>query len=547
MARFGDTSLSGKAILVVDDHDPTRNLLVNFLEGLGAEVRDASGGHAALDAMKERTFDLVLLDLRMDDMDGLAVLKRAKSEELARNYIMMSAEGTVPAAVEAIRLGASDFLVKPFDLNELMTVVTRVLRLHADGSPARDPRAQWRDKFAPGLVGEHESLLEVFLVLERIASTDCTVLVLGESGTGKELIANAIHNGSGRQSKSFVPVNCGAIPETLIESELFGHAKGAFSGATAARDGRFAAADNGTLFLDEIGEMSLAVQVKFLRVLQEGEYVPVGETRPRSCDVRIIAATNKDLETMAGEGKFREDLFYRLNLIPIHLPPLRERRTDIRLLAQHFVDSFSKRRGQPITGFSPEAMLLLSRHSWPGNVRELQNAVERMCLLHQGAGELGVDDLPAKIRALSRPGDAEEAARAELEAQAPNAAKALLQDSTDEPTSEDPAQAEAAPQTDAGAAPATAASASGPPVATSPEAFRLPAEGLDLRKAVERFEYSLIEQALERTGGNKNQASRLLGMNRTTLVEKLRKRKAREAKEQALREEAAASDVVHEA
>ena len=234
MARFGDTSLSGKAILVVDDHDPTRNLLVNFLEGLGAEVRDASGGHAALDAMKERTFDLVLLDLRMDDMDGLAVLKRAKSEELARNYIMMSAEGTVPAAVEAIRLGASDFLVKPFDLNELMTVVTRVLRLHADGSPARDPRAQWRDKFAPGLVGEHESLLEVFLVLERIASTDCTVLVLGESGTGKELIANAIHNGSGRQSKSFVPVNCGAIPETLIESELFGHAKGAFSGATAA-------------------------------------------------------------------------------------------------------------------------------------------------------------------------------------------------------------------------------------------------------------------------------------------------------------------------
>lgn len=542
MGRFADTDLAGKHILVVDDHDPTRNLLVNFLEGLGGTVADASGGHAALAAMGEQTFDLVLLDLRMDDMDGLAVLKKAKSAELAKNYIMMSAEGTVPAAVEAIRLGASDFLVKPFDLNELMTVVTRVLRLNLDGQSARDPRAAWRDQFAPGLVGEHESLLEVFLVLERIANTDCTVLVLGESGTGKELIANAIHNGSGRQARSFVPVNCGAIPETLIESELFGHAKGAFSGATASRDGRFAAADQGTLFLDEIGEMSLAVQVKFLRVLQEGEYVPVGETRPRSCDVRIIAATNKDLEAMAGEGKFREDLFYRLNLIPIHLPPLRDRRTDIPLLATHFVDSFAQRRGQPILGFSPEAMLLLSRHSWPGNVRELQNAVERMCLLHQGAGELGIDDLPAKIRALARPGDAEEAAdlaarASEATPAAPSNAPAVTGDSV----MPDPAANgdEAGGSTASPTSSPTSSPAMGRPLATSPEAFRLPAEGIDLRGAVENFEHSLIEQALERTNGNKNQASRLLGMNRTTLVEKLRKRKAKADREAEARAKAA--------
>ena len=270
--------------------------------------------------------------------------------------------------------------------------------------------------------------------------------------------------------------------------------------------------------------MTLAVQVKFLRVLQEGEYVPVGEARPRSCDVRIIAATNKDLETMAGEGKFREDLFYRLNLIPIHLPPLRERRTDVRLLAQNFVDAFAKRRGQSITGFSPEAMLLLSRHSWPGNVRELQNAIERMCLLHQGDGVLGLDDLPAKIRALARPGDAEEAASHAAEAQA------LVNSSP-------PAGSATSPQIPAGESepspetpPATGEVSPTPtsdPAAPTAAGFELPEEGIDLRAEVEQFEYNLIAQALERTGGNKNQASRLLGMNRTTLVEKLRKRKAK--------------------
>jgi len=553
-----DASLKGHSVLIVDDHDPTRMLLVNFLGGLGAEVDGASGGNEALEKMRARRFDLVLLDLRMDDMDGLTVLKTAKAENLADNYTMMSAEGTVPSAVEAIRLGASDFLVKPFDLNMLMSVVKRVLRLSANRPDERDPRALWRDRFAPNLIGEHESLLEIFLVLERIANTDCTVLILGESGTGKELIARAVHNASNRTKKDFVPVNCGAIPETLIESELFGHAKGAFSGATTSREGRFAAADNGTLFLDEIGEMSLAVQVKFLRVLQEGEYVPVGETRPRSCDVRIIAATNKDLERMSGDGTFREDLFYRLNLIPIHLPPLRERGSDVPLLANRFLEVFRERRGAKVTGFTPQALSLLERHSWPGNVRELENTIERMTLLHQGSGILDVADLPTKIRQLAGDGpidvprssasDANLAlgasgvhpavpeARVLPDADAERTERAAVvalerQASTPPPSTQVPAVA-VEPGTRLAVDGSVTPGDEGAPSASSPEEFVLPEDGIDLRKAVEAFETNLIEQALERTGGNKNQASRLLGMNRTTLVEKLRKRRlARERAE----------------
>lgn len=527
-----DLVLRGKSILVVDDHDPHRTLLVNFLGSLGAEVDEASGGREGLAKMAERTFDLVLLDLRMDDIDGIEVLKRAKADNLARNYTMMSAEGTVPAAVEAIRLGASDFLMKPFELRQLLDVATRVLRLETGDGAQRDPRAAWRDKFAPGLIGEHENLLEIFLVLERIAHTDCTVLVLGESGTGKELIARAIHNASDRTTAPFVPVNCGAIPETLIESELFGHAKGSFSGATSAREGRFAAADTGTLFLDEIGEMSLNVQVKFLRVLQEGEYVPVGETKPRTADVRIIAATNKNLEEMAEQGKFREDLFYRLNLIPIHLPPLRDRITDVPLLAGHFVKSFNQRRGRDIRGFTQEALDLMLRYNWPGNVRELENTVERMTLLHQGEGVLDVVDLPTKIQRLA------------LEAQPAAATQDASVDATlhdDSALRNVPVEIPPAPiaAVEPAPAPPTPAPAALVPAAMkTPSDFALPEDGIDLRKAVEEFEFSLIQQALERTGGNRNQASRLLGMNRTTLVEKLRKRRAQEEKRAAQAEQA---------
>ncbi|MCH9684769.1 MAG: sigma-54 dependent transcriptional regulator, partial [Deltaproteobacteria bacterium] len=345
-----------------------------------------------------------------------------------------------------------------------------------------------------------------------------TVLVLGESGTGKELVARAIHNTSGRSRKAFVPVNCGAIPETLIESELFGHAKGAFSGATQSREGRFAVADGGTLFLDEIGEMSLAVQVKFLRVLQEHEYVPVGETRPRKCDVRIIAATNKNLEEMTHAGTFREDLFYRLNLIPMQLPALRERSDDVPRLAQHFLGLLAERGKTQPAILSTGALDAMTRYDWPGNVRELQNTIERMTLLHQGTGPLDVGDLPPKIQQA-----------------AGHTGAGLLEPTTPMPMpdfvkkmSVVPAPTPAATESVARPEPAPAPDpepASG--YFAQPEDFRLPPDGIDLRAAVQAFEMSIIDQALERTGGNKNKASMLLGMNRTTLVEKLRKRQQR--------------------
>ncbi|MEM7158941.1 MAG: sigma-54 dependent transcriptional regulator [Myxococcota bacterium] len=535
--RGPDPLLEGRSVLIVDDHDAHRQLLTNYLGRLGCRCQGASGGNEALDRMASMPFDLVLLDLRMDDLDGMEVLKRARARGMAANCIMMSAEGTISHAVEAIRLGATDFLVKPFELEQLLGMVRRVLGSLAPGEGAgQDPRLLWRDTHAPDLVGEHPRLLDVFLVIERIANTDCTVLVLGESGTGKELVARAIHNTSGRKRKEFVPVNCGAIPETLIESELFGHAKGAFSGATQAREGRFAVADGGSLFLDEIGEMSLAVQVKFLRVLQEKEYVPVGETRPRKCDVRIVAATNKNLEEMTRAGSFREDLFYRLNLIPIQLPALRDRIEDVPRLAQHFLGLLGNRSDQPVPSFSPGALETMVRYDWPGNVRELQNTVERMTLLHQGSGLLDVSDLPPKIQQLggrtliglnpterSAPAPAPEAAQ-------PPAAPAASSESTTSgalgPDSAASSYTQGVVQAPEAAPPAPEPEPE-PVTFATPADFLLPDDGIDLRKAVQTFEMSLIDQALERTGGNKNQASMLLGMNRTTLVEKLRKRQQR--------------------
>ncbi|RMG99983.1 MAG: sigma-54-dependent Fis family transcriptional regulator [Deltaproteobacteria bacterium] len=491
-----DTSLAGRRVLVVDDHGPTSELLRSFLGELGARVDTASGGGEALGLLEAGSYDLVLLDLRMDDMDGLQVLERARAHGATSTFVLMSAEGTISHAVQAMQLGAADFLVKPFELERLVTVIERVLGDAPAGSTGEDdPRLAWRDRYAPYLIGEHESLREVFFLLERIAPTDCTVLVTGESGTGKELVARAIHAASTRADRAFVPVNCGAIPETLIESELFGHAKGAFSGATCAREGRFAVADKGTLFLDEIGEMALPIQVKFLRVLQEGEYVPVGETRPRKCDVRVVAATNRNLESMVAEGTFREDLFYRLNLIPIHLPPLRERRSDIPLLVRHFLQNASQRRGRPVTDITEDALERMVAYDWPGNVRELENTVERMCLLHQGGGILGTADLPAKLRT-TQP------------SRSPTAV--VPEDSATAQGTEPPADVSG--------------------TAFDPSSVQLPDEGLDLRGLIEELENHLIDQALARTGGNRSRAAQLLGLNRTTLVERLRKRERAAAK-----------------
>jgi len=328
------------------------------------------------------------------------------------------------------------------------------------------PAAAWRTEHAREILGEHPALLEIFDVLSRVADTDCPIVVHGETGTGKELVARAIHSASGRAGKPFVAVNCAALPAELMESELFGHARGAFTGAVAARQGRFAAADGGTLFLDEIGELPLAVQAKLLRALQEKEITPVGETRSTKVDVRIVAATHRNLEEMVAARQFREDLLYRLDVLRVALPALRDRRTDIPLLVQAFVETTAEKRNRPVDGIDEAAMEALTAYAWPGNVRQLQNVVERMVLL-RGRGTIALSDVPAPIRAAQ------------------------------------------------GAAGPTAAAHARP---------ELPSDGLDLREAVDRFEAALIDQALARAGGNRSKAALILRMNRTTLVEKLRKR-----------------------
>jgi DNA-binding NtrC family response regulator len=455
------------SILVIDDHEATLTTLRVLLGRQGWDVATASCGLVGLEALATNSHDLALVDLNMDDLDGLSVVSRLREHgHTTPPWLMMSAENSVPAAVEAMRLGARDFLVKPLDPRLLVERVREVLgsNVRADG---RDSRSAWRDQHAPGILGEHERLLEVFHMLARIAPTDYTVLIEGESGTGKELIARAVHAASAHRDGPFVPVNCAAIPDTLIESELFGHSRGAFSGATRDREGRFSAAEGGTLFLDEIGEMSPAAQAKLLRVLEDGEFAPVGETTLRHADVRIVTATNRDLGAMAERGRFRPDLFYRLHQVPIRLPSLRERVDDIPRLAEHFLLRAARRLGREIDGFSPAAMRRLCEYQWPGNVRELENAIERAALLHTGVGCIGIADLPQPIVGAARV----------------------------EPTTDRRATL-----------------------------VDLPAAGVDLRDLLERVEVQLIEQALARCNGKKSAAARLLGLNRTTLSEKLRRR-----------------------
>jgi DNA-binding NtrC family response regulator len=457
-----------RTILVIDDHEATLTTLRILLGRQGWDVATASCGIAGLAVLETDTPDLALVDLNMDDLDGLSVVSQLREHgRKPPPWLMISAENSVPAAVEAMRLGARDFLVKPLDPRLLVERVRELLGSN-ETADSRDSRAAWRDRHAPGILGEHERLLEVFHMLARIAPTDYTVLIEGESGTGKELIARAVHAAS--DYGPFVPVNCAAIPDTLIESELFGHSRGAFSGATRDREGRFSAADGGTLFLDEIGEMSPAAQAKLLRVLEDGEFAPVGETTLRHVDVRIVTATNRDLGAMAEHGRFRPDLFYRLHQVPIRLPSLRERVEDIPQLAEHFLLRAARRLGRAIDGFSPAAMRRLCEYQWPGNVRELENAIERAALLHTGAGSIGIADLPQPILGV--------VARAEP---ASPDKRAMLVD--------------------------------------------LPDAGLDLRELLVRVELQLIEQALARCNGNKSRAARLLGLNRTTLTEKLRRRR----------------------
>ncbi len=451
-------------ILVIDDEESIRELLKDFLESEGMDVVSASNGESGLNLLKEEKFDLFLLDLMMPVMSGLDVLREAASEGINVPSIVITAHATVQTAVEAMKLGAFDYITKPFNLEEFYISVKRALDVSRLQEENIRLKKELRRKFGYSkIIGNSVHIQNVIKFIEKIADTDSTVLVTGESGTGKELVAKTIHFNSTRYKKPFVPLNCAAIPKDILESELFGHEKGAFTGALNTRIGRFELADHGTLFLDEIGELAPALQVKLLRVLQEKEFERVGGIKTIKVDVRIIAATNKDLEKAVKEGSFREDLFYRLNVIPLHLPPLRKMKEDIQLLAEYFNKEISRRKKKEPSRISAETMNCMINYRWPGNVRELENLIERLIILKEG-DIVTPDDLPERLL--------------------------------------DKHYVKKAPVKD----------------------HELSGEGIDLNLMLDEIENNMIVQALEISKGVKSKAASLLGLNRTTLIEKMKKK-----------------------
>ncbi len=389
------------AILVVDDEKSMRITLSELLREEGHVVDLAENGETALRKLQAEPYDLVLSDLKMDEIDGLDVLKGAKAISAEIEVILVTAHGTIGTAVEAMKHGAADFLTKPFDPDELLIRVEKALERRRLVHEAGQLRREARERAGGGsLLGGSAAIKRVLDLVDRVAPTDSTVLVEGESGTGKELVARAIHEKSGRAGRSFIPVNCGAFPEGLLESELFGHIKGAFTGAASNRKGLFEEADRGTIFLDEASDTTPATQVKLLRVLQEHEIRRLGSNQPLRIDVRVIAATNRNLKTLVNEGKFRDDLFYRLSVFPIHIAPLRDRREDILLLAEHFLRRCAVEMHKPVVGFETGAARLLEAYGWPGNVRELENALERAVILATGE-KIGAGDLPPEVQGAS--------------------------------------------------------------------------------------------------------------------------------------------------
>jgi two-component system response regulator PilR (NtrC family) len=456
--KAGDTADPAKAarILVVDDERSMRELLAIVLGREGYEVVAAENGRQALDELERRPVDLLISDIHMPDMTGLDVLRTAKGLNPDLAGIMVTAFASTETAIEALRMGAYDYIHKPFNVDELKIVVHGALerrRLRRENVLLKRALGE-RHQFS-NIIGRSEAMVAVFELIETIAQTTSTVLVTGESGTGKELAARAIHFNSPRKDRPFVAVNCGALTETLLESELFGHVRGAFTGAATNKKGLIEVADRGTIFLDEIGEMSPLMQVKLLRVLQERTFRRVGGTDEIPADIRIITATNRDLAQMVAESKFREDLYYRINVIPLHLPPLRERGDDIPLLADHFVTRFAAELSKPIQGLAAESLSLLVQYHWPGNIRELENAMERAVALERSPVILP-PSLPAAVRA-------------------------------------------------AGGGPA--------PVDNGLEADILPDSGFDLERHVREIERQYITEALRRTDGVKVKAAELLGMS----------------------------------
>ncbi|MHB1043626.1 MAG: sigma-54-dependent transcriptional regulator [Eubacteriales bacterium] len=380
-------------ILVVDDEEHMCWALERAMRQEGYQVFTTTRGQQGLELIREEAPSLMILDLRMPEMDGMEVLKRAKEMQPKLPVIILTAHGTLETAIEAMKMGAADYITKPFDLDELKIVVKKALMISQLVSEVSFLRSELTKRYGR-IIGESKAIKELRFLIDRVAISNATVLITGESGTGKEVVAVAIHQASPRRDMPFVTVNCAALPEHLLESELFGHEKGAFTGAVARKLGRFELADKGTIFLDEIAEMSLNMQAKFLRFLQEKTFERVGGTETLKVDVRVIAATNRNLMEGIAKATFREDLYYRLNVIPIHLPPLRERKEDLPLLAEHLLQKFHPT--YLVNRIDPVAMKMLCQYHWPGNIRELQNVIERGAIICQG-GEIKPDHLPKEL------------------------------------------------------------------------------------------------------------------------------------------------------
>jgi DNA-binding NtrC family response regulator len=395
-------SRSGR-ILVVDDEVNARTALAELLRDEGFEVETAADAFKALGKFEAFTPHIVVTDLKMPGMDGIELVKKLRALEDPPSVIVMTAFGAVSSAVDAMRAGAAEYLTKPINFDELLVVIDKVMEHIELKRETRQLRARVRDRVAPSnIIGSSPPMQRVFEIVDQVAPSKATVLITGESGTGKELVANAIHARSPRANGPFVKLHCAALAETLLESELFGHERGAFTGAMARKDGRFSIADGGTLFLDEIGEISPSVQVKLLRFLQEHEFERVGGTQTIKVDVRVIAATNRNLVEEVKAGRFREDLYYRLNVVTLDMPPLRERKTDIPALSKFFLDRYAKDNGKAIEGYSPQTLELLMSYDWPGNVRELENAIERAVVL-TSTNLVEPRNLPPNVRPMVRP------------------------------------------------------------------------------------------------------------------------------------------------
>ncbi len=380
-------------LLIVDDDESHRLMLKAVLSEEGCRINEAGDGKEAVELVEENDFDLILMDIRMAGMSGIDALKIIKAKRPELPILLMTAYGTVKSAVEALKLGAIDYFTKPLDIQELKLAVKNAVK--------NVKIEEVSDKDFTEIIGKSKGIKEILETVLRIAPTDATILIYGESGTGKELIANAIHQKSKRSDKAFIKVNCAALTETLLESELFGHEKGAFTGAISKKEGRFELADKGTIFLDEIGDMSPATQAKVLRILQEKEFERVGGTKTLKVDVRVIAATNKELDKEVKAGRFRDDLYYRLNVVTIQIPSLRERLEDIIPLSDHFLRHYKEKNNKTIKGLHPEALSLMQSYNWPGNIRELENAIERAVIMSRGE-YIAPSDLPITIQSTEK-------------------------------------------------------------------------------------------------------------------------------------------------